>query len=140
MSARILPAVDDLSRPFWDAAARKTLAIQHCDRCQHFWHLPVYVCPTCRRGDALAWVEVSGRGKVYSYIVIRESRNEFVKTRLPLVVACVELVEQAGLRLFANILEVPHSEVTVDMDVKVAFEDLGNGLVLPQFVSLRNSN
>jgi uncharacterized OB-fold protein len=129
----ILPIPDALTRPYWDGAASGRLVLQRCDRCDRFWHFPVPLCPTCHQSDRLGWREVSGEGVIYSYVVIHHTRMPAFAEKLPYVVVCVELIEQEGLRLFANLLEFGPNEVRVGTEVEVCFQRVAATIALPQF-------
>jgi len=95
------PAVDDMSRPFWEAAARGKLAVQKCDSCAGYLHPPRAGCPQCGSAD-LAFAEVSGRGIVHS---ISRTEQAFLPAEVrksPYYVMIVELEEQPGLYLVSD--------------------------------------
>ena len=57
--ARALPAIDERSVPFFEAAERGVLALQRCEACGAYLHPGRGRCSAC--GDTrLAWVESSG--------------------------------------------------------------------------------
>src|SRR5271155_2989987 len=90
-----LPKPSPTSRPFWEAARRHELTIQRCGACREYVYYPRPRCPKCF-SDQLAGERVSGRGKVYSYTVVRRaSARSFGDA--PYVLAIVELAE--GTRL-----------------------------------------
>jgi hypothetical protein len=64
-------------------------------------------------------------------VVHRTRFPEFVE-QLPYVVACVELVEQSGLRMFSNLVGADLGEVSIDSEVEVIFME-HDGFTLPQF-------
>jgi uncharacterized OB-fold protein len=53
--------------------------------------------------------------------------------RVPYVVVLVELDEDPSLRLVGNLLDCPAEKIRIGSPVRVAFEDLGDGIVLPQW-------
>jgi hypothetical protein len=128
---RPVPVPDRLTRPFWDHAAAGRLAFQRCRACGRFQHPPGPVCRACG-GRELGFDPVSGRGTVYTYTV---THHRVVPgfDDVPYAVALIELEEQPGLRMLANVLEFEPTEVRVGMEVEVVFEDLPGGLRLPQF-------
>ena len=67
-----LPEPTDVSRPFWDAAKRHQLMIQRSKQTGKYVFYPRAVSPFAP-GDALEWVQVSGRASVYSYTVARRA-------------------------------------------------------------------
>jgi uncharacterized OB-fold protein len=128
---RPLPVPDPVSQPFWDAARERRLAVQRCNACGTWSHPPVPLCSNCHSED-LGWAEVSGRGRVATLTVIRSSRVQGMEGR-SIAVAGVELAEQEGLVLVGNVLDVAVDDVRIGLPVKVTFEDIGSGFVLPQF-------
>jgi len=124
-------APEALVEPFWESAARGVLSLQHCSACERFIHFPLAACPTCHSPASLEWRTVSGLGTLYSFIVVHRSRFPAFSSRLPYVVGCVELDEQIGLRLFANLM-CDSDQVEIGMPVEVVFEQLGE-IVVPQF-------
>jgi uncharacterized OB-fold protein len=71
--------------------------------------------------ETLEWVEVSGRGKVYTYVVLHHAAIPAFTA--PYTIAVVELEE--GPRIFTDLVEVDPAEVHVDMPVEVAWEFVG---------------
>ncbi|MGE2719597.1 Zn-ribbon domain-containing OB-fold protein [Mycolicibacterium celeriflavum] len=115
---RILPPIDDTSRPYWTGGAEGRLLIAHCASCGRFFHPPRPACPGC--DAAPEFVAVSGRGTVFTYTVCHQQFNPNVPT--PFVVALIELCEQTGLRLTANVVDCDPEAVYSGMPVEVRFE------------------
>ena len=122
---------NDTARFFWDAAREHRLVIQHCDSCGTFVHWPQLLCPRCH-GDALSPAEVSGKGTVYSFTVVHHLFNPAFAEDVPYALVLVELAEQPGLRLLANVVGCPNEALRIGMAVEVTFEDR-EGYSLPQF-------
>ena len=126
---RVLPEPDDTTRFYWEAAARGELAIQRCRACRTFVHPPRSACPRCAATD-LGPERVSGRGTVHSFTIGHHAASGIPT---PFALVLVEIDEQAGLRILANLLECPLDQVRVGLRVAVAFEDVVGGVTLPQF-------
>jgi uncharacterized OB-fold protein len=129
---RPLPLLDDASAPHWEAAARGELRIQRCEPCGHWRFPPRPLCPRCR-SDGVEWRAVSGRGTVYSFVVVHGPVLPAFAERVPFAVVLVELEEDPQLRLVGNLLDVPPERVRIGMPVTVDFEAVGEGVVLPQW-------
>jgi uncharacterized protein len=117
----MLPQRGGHDRAFWTGGATGQLLIEHCDVCVRWVHPPTGRCREC--GSPLAARPVSGRGTVFSYTVNMHTFNPAVP--VPYVIAIVELVEQQGLRLAANIVDCEPDSVMCGMPVKVRFEQHG---------------
>jgi uncharacterized OB-fold protein len=123
-----LPKPTASSRPYWDAAKRHELMLQRCGACNAFIYYPRDRCPQCL-SDQLKWQPVSGRGKVYSYTVVRRASTRSFSDK-PYVLAIVELDE--GVRMTTNV-EAPPESVKVGMPVSVWFDDVTPERTLVKF-------
>jgi uncharacterized OB-fold protein len=74
------------------------------------------------------WQELSGRGTVYTFTVVRQ---QFVPAELPYVVIAVELEE--GVRIVSNLVETAPEQVRIGLPVEVVWEQMGPALRLPRF-------
>lgn len=114
-----LPKPSTTSRPFWEAAKRHELTLQRCGACGKFMYYPRPQCPHCF-SDRLSWERCSGKGKVYSYTVVRRASSRAFADA-PYILAIVELAE--GPRMTTNVV-APPEQVRVDMPVTVFFDDV----------------
>ena len=123
------PQADIDSQGYWAAALERRLAIRRCLDCRTYLHFPSPVCSQCgsRRHE---WATVSGRGTIYTYIVVGHATTAgFVP---PYAVAWIELEEQTGLRVLSDIVECEPDAVAVGMPVEVVFDNVGDAVV-PRF-------
>ncbi|MGO9602504.1 MAG: Zn-ribbon domain-containing OB-fold protein [Candidatus Binataceae bacterium] len=123
-----LPKPSPVSRPFWEAARRHELKLQRCTGCKAFIYYPRDRCPNCF-SDSLEWQPVSGRGKVYSYTVVRRASARSFGDG-PYVLAIIQLDE--GPRMTSNVV-APPEQVRVDMPVVVHFDDVTPDHTLVKF-------
>lgn len=130
MSRPVIPVANLDTQPFWDGCLRGELLLQRCAACQTYRHPPSPVCSHCL-SDAHEWVPSSGRGTVYSFVVVRETRARGWDEMVPYVVAVVALEE--GPRMLTNLIDVAPEAVTMEMPVEVAFEELDGTTKLPLF-------
>jgi uncharacterized OB-fold protein len=125
-----LPKPNRASQPYWDATKRHQLTVLRCNACGHKWLPPADRCPKCLAHDP-EWVEASGRGKVWSWIVMHQRYFAAFEAELPYNVAMVELEE--GPRLMTNLVDVDPAQIRCDMPVQVVFEDVTPEITLPKF-------
>jgi uncharacterized protein len=119
------------SAPFWAGLRGHELRILRCVECHTFVHPPQASCPKCLSLDLTAEA-VSGRGSVYSFTVVNREFAPGIQP--PYVAALVDLVEQDGLRLVTNLVNVTIADVHIGMPVRVVFHDLeGHGVTLAFF-------
>jgi uncharacterized OB-fold protein len=130
------PAPDNASRFFWDAARQEQLVVQCCAACRRMQYPPEVVCIFCQ-SDSLEPSQISGKGVIYSYAIVERAFHPGFVSQLPYVVALIELEEQAGLRIFANIVDCDAERLFVGEPVEVTFERRG-AVTLPQFRPLGN--
>jgi len=124
-----VPSVE--SKPHWEALRQHRLLLQRCNACGHFWFPPATHCPNCTAVD-FAWTPVSGRGKVFSYVVYHRVYHPGFAGEVPYTVALVELEE--GPRMISNVIGIPPDQVVCEMPVQVVFEDIGDVATLPKFM------
>lgn len=128
---KIVPGVDDLTRPYWEAAADHRLIMQCCTACGKFTdYPPIPICPHCN-STSLGWRSVSGRGTVDSFTIVHHPVHPVVVDGLPYTLVVVALDE--GPRMLTQLRECPPERVHVGLKVEVVFEDLAPDIGLPQF-------
>jgi uncharacterized OB-fold protein len=91
------PSVSAETQAYWDAAAKGKLLVRKCTSCGELHHYPRTICPFCF-SDKTEWIEASGKGKIYSYSVMR-------RAPVPYAMAYVTLAE--GTRMVTNIVFKP---------------------------------
>jgi uncharacterized OB-fold protein len=129
---RPIPVPNELTRPFWDAARQKVLALQRCQACKHFQHPPYATCVQCM-GIDLAFEPVSGKGAIYAYTIMYHAGDKRFAAAIPYASIIVELDDAPGALLAGNLLEAPYTEAKVGRRVEVIFEPLNDDITLPQF-------
>ena len=125
-----LPTPTPETQPFWDGCKEHRLVLPRCRQCDQFHYYPRAHCPHCWSRD-LDWVQMTGRGKLYSYVINHRPAPGFGDD--PYSIAVVELDE--GPRMLTNIVEVAQTpeDLKLDMPVEVVFDDAGNNVTLPKF-------
>jgi uncharacterized protein len=116
---------------FWFESARAhKLLIQHCTSCGTLRHPPLPACGVC---GSLEWdtVESSGRGTIYSFVVVHYP--QVPSFEYPLPIGLIELEE--GTRLVANLDGFALDAIAIGMPVQATFVDFDDELSLPVFVS-----
>jgi len=125
-----LPQPTDASRPFWESCHRHELRIQHCLQCGAFIHYPKIHCPM-DGSDRFDWPIMSGKGYVYSFVVVLRAFHASFKLQVPYVVAIIQLEE--GVRMISNVVGIDPDKVYVGMRVEVEFDDVSADISLPKF-------
>lgn len=125
-----LPVPSIESQPYWAAAKEHKLKVQKCTACGGMWFPPSTLCAHCGSLEH-QWVEVSGLGKVHTFVVYHRLYHKGWDGELPYAVAVVELDE--GPRMLANIVGISAEKVVCDMPVKVRFDDVTPDVTIPKF-------
>jgi len=81
------------------------------------------------------WEAARGHGRVWSWIVAHPPVLPAFQDRVPFNVAVVELDE--GVRMIGNLLDIANEDIRVDLPVEVTFEDVEEGVSLPQWKPAR---
>ena len=120
------------AKPYWDGLREQKLMLPRCRQCRRAFFYPRVLCPFCSSRE-IAWVQASGRGRLYSFEIAHQILNRAFKVKTPVVLAMVELDE--GPRLLTNLVNVDPSPQALrcDMPVEVVFEKLTDEISLPMF-------
>jgi uncharacterized OB-fold protein len=129
---RPLPVPDDLTRPFWEAAARQELVIQRCDGCGFHAYPPAHLCDRCASAT-LRYVPVSGRGRIYTLTTNYQKSVAGFEEAVPYVNLVVELDEQPLLLMVSDLAGEETEQVQIGAPVEVHFVPLAEGIWLPQW-------
>jgi uncharacterized OB-fold protein len=130
------PVKDATGAPFWDYATRGQLRVQACADCGELRFPPRPCCPHCQSFET-EWRQVSGRGRIWSYVVPHPPLLPDYAARAPYNVIVVELAEAPRIRLVGNLVTAAGAElnsfdpgrIRVGARVHVVFSD-----GLPQWV------
>ncbi|MCH2173766.1 OB-fold domain-containing protein [Myxococcota bacterium] len=125
---RPLPTHDDVE--FWEATRRGEFRLQRCSDCSRWRHYPRPACPDCYSRE-YSWDEVSGRGRIYTWTVVRGPTLPVFQERVPLVVADVLLDE--GVHFQAELLDCTPEEVRADLPVEATLTELDDEFTLVKF-------
>ena len=125
-----LPRPSEDSAPYWEAAHRGELRMQQCTDCGHIRFPPSLLCPRCLSEKA-EWARLSGRGTVFSWIVVHQSQHPAFNADTPYNVAIVELDE--GPRLHTNLVDCSNDQIRIGMRVEVVFDRINDQVTLPKF-------
>lgn len=129
-----LPVPDPLSEDFWRAAASHALALQRCAACGWYAHPPDVICANCLSPERAFRAEpVSGRGRIRSWTVMHDAFLPGFRPDVPYVVVDVELEEQPGLRMIGQLVEAGTGAPALGAPVQVTFDDVAEGIAVPQF-------
>ena len=74
---------------------------------------------------------MSGRGKVFSFVVFHRAYHPAWEGKVPYNVALVELDE--GPIVLSNVIGIDNAELAVGLPVAVAFEAVDESLSIPVF-------
>ncbi|MCY3621151.1 MAG: OB-fold domain-containing protein [Gammaproteobacteria bacterium] len=124
---------DDLTRPFWEAANLDRLVIQNCTRCDRLQHPPARTCHQCGSDGALAWKEMSGRGRIYNYGVVHDCPIRLLQEDQPFNVAVIMLNDDPGIQMYSHLPGTPVDDIPIGADVEVVFEATANGQKVPEW-------
>ena len=113
------------TQAFWDAAAQGRFLIGRCTACGRAHWYPRTTCPFCW-SEKTEWVEASGRGRIYSYSVMRRAPE-------PFVVAYVTLAE--GPTMLTNLVDCDFETLAIGQAVRLIFSPSEGGPPVPTFTA-----
>ncbi|MEU1187652.1 OB-fold domain-containing protein [Streptomyces sp. NPDC005859] len=133
----LIPVTDADGAPFWRYAAQGELRVQACGDCGETRFPPRPCCPHCQ-SFASEWRRMSGRGRIWSYVVPHPPLLPDYAAQAPYNVILVELAEAPRIRMVGNLVSEPGAplnslspdRVRIGARVQVVFDGAG----LPQWV------
>ncbi|UIX33244.1 Zn-ribbon domain-containing OB-fold protein [Streptomyces sp. GQFP] len=133
----LTPVVDEDGAPFWEYAAQGELRVQTCADCAEPRFPPRPCCPHCQ-SFASEWRQVSGRGRIWSYVVPHPPLLPDYAELAPYNVIVVELADAPRIRLVGNLVtgpdaplnSLPPDRIRIGARVQVVFSSAG----LPQWI------
>lgn len=128
--AKPLPKPSALTQPFWEGLRKGELRLQKCGDCSKYVFYPRPACSYCM-SERLEWTAVSGRGRVYTFTIVRRANIPAFQADVPYVFAIVELEE--GPRLATNVVGCDPEAVRVDMPVKAFYDGVTEEISLLKF-------
>jgi uncharacterized OB-fold protein len=134
----VLPATlaelhpDAWTAPFWEAAHARRLVCARCELCGTYRMPPSPFCPNCR-SQQTTWEELSGRGSVYTFTVVRHAVIPEMRDHVPYVVAVIDLEDAPGTRLIADVVGVDPDHVHIGLAVRVVWDEVAEGVTIPRF-------
>ena len=116
------------SVPFWEGVQAGELRLQKCGDCDRYRFPPSPVCPHCTSTEA-TWETLSGRGRLYSYVITERPWPEWNREG-PMSVALVVLEE--GPKLVSTVVNCDQTTdaLMIDMPLRATFERFGEETTL----------
>ncbi|GLZ08156.1 hypothetical protein Acsp03_56220 [Actinomadura sp. NBRC 104412] len=130
---RPVPVPDHVSAPYFSACARGELWIQRCPDCGYRQHYPRPLCVEC--GAEPEWETTRGLGTVHTFTVVRQMGVEPFRSRLPYVVAMIELDE--GPLMMGDVTDIDVDEVRIGQRVEVYMLRTGKDVAVPHWRPVR---
>jgi len=129
-----LPGMGGLTKAFYDFCKDEALHFQKCTGCGSFRHVPREMCAQCNSFE-WEWVKSSGKGTIYSWVVINRALHPAFydpnPDAVPMAPVVVEMEE--GVRLLSNMVDCPPDQLEMDMSVEVVYEAVTDEVTLPRF-------
>ena len=122
-----LPQPDNVSAPYWQAAAEGRLLVQQCPACGQRQFYPRALCTSC--GGEPEWLECSGRGTVHTFTVVRQYGARPFRDELPYAIGMVELEE--GPMMLGAITDCDVDGVSIGMPVVVHYVKAADDVGIP---------
>lgn len=116
------PPANPESKAFFEGTRAGKLLLGKCNSCSQFHYYPRAACPFCSSGTEL--VAAKGRGKLYSYSVMRRVAE-------PYAIAYVTLDE--GVTVLTNMVDCDVERLRIGDPVRVVFKPAEGGEMIPMF-------
>jgi uncharacterized OB-fold protein len=125
-----LPLMRGFTGQFYEHCRNGELRFQRCKGCGKWRHVPRNTCAGCGSWD-WEWARSSGRGRVFSWTVVRRPMHPDFVQEVPYAPAIIEMEE--GVRLVSWVVDCPPEELRTGMPVEVLFDAVTPEVTLPRF-------
>jgi uncharacterized protein len=135
---------DERTAEYFAGAARGELVLPRCDSCNRFVWYPEEKCPHCD-ARSFTWTRVSGRGRVFTWTVVRRAFLPAFEEMVPFVTALVSLEEDPAVRIVSYIVDCEPEALAADLPVEAVFRPLrfptvpDRSVAVPMFVPASQS-
>lgn len=96
---------------------RYRLIATQCKNCNEIFIPPRNFCPKCRRKGIINEIELSGKGEVYSFTIMKTAPEGF-EENIPYVIGIIKLDEGP---LFSSQIVKPYDNLAIGSKVKPVF-------------------
>ena len=127
-----LPKPSKDTKEFWEGCKRGELLMQRCTDCGTYRFFPRPMCHACNSLN-LKWSRVSGKGKVFSWVVCNRAFHPAFSEDVPYIVVNVQLYEQEDLRISGPLVGVTPEDTKPSMPVEVFFDRVTEDFTLPKW-------
>jgi uncharacterized OB-fold protein len=125
-----IPTIKPWTKPFWDGAKNRELLLQRGVKSGKYIMYPKKYSPYDYT-EEIEWVKASGKGKIYTYTIVRNNPPEVFKEDLPYVIAFVDLEE--GVRMCTRIIESDFEKIKIGAEVEAVYEDATDDITFVYF-------
>lgn len=113
--------MSDTVRTWRHIQQRYNLIGTKCNTCGRVFFPSRVICPDCRRKGVLEPFQFSGKGKIYSFSIIRSASDDFKKIA-PYAVAIIELEE--GAKLTSQLVDCDVENIEIGDPVEMVFRKI----------------
>jgi uncharacterized OB-fold protein len=140
-AAPLLPPFDAVAAPFFEGCREGVLRIPQCSATGRLIFPPRPMSPWAPHAKP-GWTTVSGRGRVWSFVVPHPPLLPWYSERAPYNVVLVALEEDACVRLAGNLVAGPGAAldsvdpatIRIGEPVRAIFERLAGDVYVPRWV------
>jgi uncharacterized OB-fold protein len=114
---------DERTAEYFAGARRGELVIPRCDACGKLCWYPEARCPVCG-GEFFTWTSVSGKGRLFSWAVVRRAFLPAFADFVPFVTALVALDDDPAVRIVSYVVDCDPDSLVPEQPVEAVFRAL----------------
>lgn len=132
-----LPHPTKITQPFWDGLKAHQVRLQQCEDNGHWLFFPRKHCPVCG-SHKLAWRQVSGEGKLYTFTIGRVPTLPEFTDEMPQLLAVIELDE--GVHMNTTLVGVDPAQIRIGQRLRPVFDDRPGEVTLLRYTPVESSH
>jgi len=113
----------DRTAGYWEGAAAGELRIPRCDTCGRWCWYPRERCRTCD-GESFTWTATSGRGTLFSWVVVTHAFLPQFADLVPFAPALVALDDDPAVRIATRVVDADPATLDFEMPLEAVYRPI----------------
>jgi uncharacterized OB-fold protein len=127
-----IPSKTAITAPFWEGLNHNQFLLQKCTQCSKYLWYPRAWCIYCGNRD-LVWSPSKGKGKVFSFVIIRQVVENLPSWSKEIPFVVVELDLDEGVRVYGKVNLDSLDQIHIGDPAEILFDKIAPEVTLFSF-------